>query len=185
MLGGLAPRHAIEAFKKAEEILGFYLSGSGGPEVIALRLASIYGPLYRSLRHWPAQLVHAAVRATSAPLDIPNLPAFHRDDHASDLCYIADAVRGIRLVHQSDRLQHYAYNIGGGQDVSYGAFADAAASLFPRLDIRMEAGAGPHNWPRSTFDLSRARADAGYVPAYSITDALSAYAEWLKVGNPY
>ena len=183
MTVGLQPRHAIEAFKKAEELLGLHLAGAGGTEMIALRLASIYGPLYRSLRHWPAQLVHAAVRGRPAPLDIAGLPPFHRDDHASDLCYVADAARGVRLVHQSDRLRHTAYNIGGGQDVTYARFAEAAASVFPGLDIRMEPGTSAQNWPRSTFDLTRAREDAGYEPDYTIEAALTAYADWLRAGN--
>lgn len=181
---GLEPRHAIEAFKKAEELLGLYLASAGGTEVIALRLASIYGPLYRSLRHWPAQLVHAAVGKRSAPLDIPGLPPFHRDDHASDLCYVADAARGVRLVHQSDRLQHKAYNIGGGQDVTYGRFSEAASAVFPGLDIRMAEGKGAHDWPRSTFDLTRAREDVGYMPEFTIEAALESYADWLRAGNP-
>lgn len=181
----LEPAHAIEAFKKAEELLGLYLAGAGGTEVIALRLASIYGPLYRSLRHWPAQLVHAAVSGRSAPLDIAGLPPFHREDHASDLCYVGDAARGIRLVHQSDRLKHKAYNIGGGQHVTYGRFAEAATAVFPCMDIRMEEGTGPANWPRSTFDLTRAREDAGYEPEYTVEGALNSYAEWLKAGNPF
>lgn len=184
MTVSLRPRHAIEAFKKAEELLGLYLAAAGGTEVIALRLASIYGPLYRSLRHWPAQLVHAAVRGTSAPLDIPGLPAFHRDDHATDLCYVADAARGIRLVHQSNRLRHVAYNIGGGQHVTYGRFADAAAAVFPKLAVHMAPGSGPNDWPQSTFVLDRARDDAGYVPQFGIEAALETYAGWLKAGNP-
>lgn len=174
--------HPIEAAKKAEELLGGFLSRARGVELISLRLASIYGPLYRTLRHWPAQLVHAAVTNRKAPLDLPGLPPFHRDDHATDLCYVADCARGIRLVHMSDRLRHDTYNIGGGQDVTYGDFADAAASLFPELTIRMEEGTSQHDWPRSTLDLSRVTADAGYEPRYSIAQALEDYAAWLREG---
>ena len=184
MAVGLQPGHAVEAFKKAEELLGLYLASAGGTEVIALRLASVYGPLYRSLRHWPAQLVHAGVRVGAAPLDIPGIPAFYRNDHASDLCYVADAARGIRLVHQSDRLRHKVYNIGGGQDVTYGRFTEAAQAVFPGLEARMAEGEGPNNWPRSTFDLARVREDADYSPAYTIEAALEAYADWLRQGNP-
>ena len=181
----LNPAHPIEAFKKAEELLGQYLAGAGGTDLISLRLASIYGPLYRTRRHWPAQLVHAAVGNLPAPLDIPGLPPFHRDDHASDLCYIADCARGIRLVHMSNRLRHKTYNIGGGQNVTYGRFADAAASVFPGLAIHMEDGVGPDNWPGSTLDLTRAAVDAGYEPSYSIEHALESYASWLREGRPY
>jgi nucleoside-diphosphate-sugar epimerase len=49
----------------------------------------------------------------------------------------------------------------------------------------MEEGTGPGNWPRSTFDLTRASQDAGHEPEYSIEAALTAYADWLRVGNPF
>lgn len=181
----LTPGHTIEAFKKAEELLGQYLAGAGAVELISLRLASIYGPLYRTRRHWPAQLVHAAVTSLRAPLDIPGLTPFYREDHAADLCYIADCARGIRLVHTSGRLRHKAYNIGGGQNVTYGHFAEVAAAVFPGLTIHMQAGVGPDNWPGSTFDLSRVAADADYEPSYTIEQALEAYAGWLRQGHPY
>lgn len=181
----LTPTHTIEAFKKAEELLAKYLARAGGTELIALRLASIYGPLYRTRRHWSAQLAHAAANNLSAPLDIPGLSAFHRDDHATDLCYIDDCARGIRLVHMSDRLRHTSYNIGGGQHVTYGRFAEAAASLFPDLVISMEEGTGPANWPNSTLDLARAREDAGYEPHFTIEQALASYVAWLRSGHAF
>ncbi|HKX80465.1 MAG TPA: NAD(P)-dependent oxidoreductase [Novosphingobium sp.] len=181
----LTPSHPIEAFKKAEELLGHYLAAAGRTDFVSLRLASIYGPLYRTLRHWPAQLVHAAVSDRPAPLDIAGLAPFHAGDHATDLCYVADCARGIRLVHESDRLRHNTYNIGGGENVSNQRFAEAAASVFPGLEIRMEAGVGPNNWPGSVMDLTRAAQDAGYAPRYSIEQALESYAAWLREGNPY
>ena len=179
----LVPGHAIEAFKKAEELLGLYLASAGGTEVIALRLASIWGPLYRSLRHWPAQLVHAGVAGTAAPLPSLGLPPFHRDDHATDLCYVADAARGVRLVHEANTLRHSAYNIGGAQDVTYGRFADAARAVFSGIEIAMADGTSAANWPDSTFDLHRVEADAGYRPEYSIEQGMEDYAAWLRAGH--
>lgn len=181
----LSATHTIEASKKAEELLGRFVAEAGGVELIGLRLASIYGPLYRTLRHWPAQLVHAAVTNRTAPLGVPGTPPIYRDDHASDLCYILDCARGIRLVHTSRRLRHSAYNIGGGQDVTNGDFADIAASIFPDLTINIKHGEGPGNWRRSILDLSRVAADTGYEPRYSITQALTDYAGWLREGHSY
>ena len=181
----LAASHPIEAFKKAEELLGQYLAAAGQTDLVSLRLASIYGPLYRTLRHWPAQLVHAAVSNQSAPLDIPGIPPFYGDDHASDLCFVADCARGVRLIHNSARLRFKSYNVGGGQDVTNRRFAEAAASVFPSLQVRMQEGTGPHNWRNSILDLTRSRQDADYVPRYTIEQALEAYAIWLREGNPY
>lgn len=181
----LRPFHPIEAFKKAEELLGQYLTAASQIDFVSLRLASIYGPLYRTLRHWPAQLVHAALSGRSAPLDIAGILPFYSDDQASDLCFVADCARGVRLVHNSLRLKHNSYNIGGGQNVTNRRFAEAAASVFPGLEIRMEQGVGPFNWPNSILDLTRAAQDADYVPRYTIEQALESYANWLRQGHPY
>ena len=181
----LEASHPIEAFKKAEELLGQYLAAAGQTDLISLRLASVYGPLYRTLRHWPAQLVHAGVSNRSAPLDISGIPPFYGDDDAGDLCFVADCARGVRLIHNSARLRFKSYNVGGGQDVTNRRFAEAAASVFPDLEVRLEEGTGPHNWRNSILDLTRARRDADYVPRYTIEQALEAYAIWLREGHPY
>ena len=181
----LRPSHPIEAFKKAEELLGQYLAGAGQTDLISLRLGSIYGPLYRTLRHWPAQLVHAAVSKRTAPLDLPGLPRFYGEDHATDLCFVTDCARAVRLIHNSSRLKHKSYNVGGGQDVTNRRFAEAAAAIFPGFEARMEEGTGPHNWPNAILDISRARQDADYEPLCTIEQALESYATWLRAGNPY
>lgn len=181
----LTPSHTIEAFKKAEELLGLYLARDSGVDVVALRLASVYGPLYRTLRHWPAQLAHAAAHQLPVPLEIPDIPLFHRDDHATDLCYVDDCARGVFLVHTASNLRHQCYNIGGGVNATYGHYADAALTLFPSLSVRMEDGTGPGQWPDSTMDLTRIREDTGYEPQVTIEQALERYVTWLQSGHKY
>jgi nucleoside-diphosphate-sugar epimerase len=88
-------------------------------------------------------------------------------------------------VHSSERLKHSAYNIGGGQHLTYGDIADKAAALFPGLDIALEDGTSSHDWPGSTLDISRAHADAGYRPAFSIEQAMEGYASWLREGHAF
>lgn len=185
MLVRLTPDHPIEAFKKSEELLGQYLASVSGVEFISLRFASVYGPLYTTLRHLPAQFVHAAVSGRAAPLDVPGLPPFYSGDHATDLCYVPDCARGIYLVHSSDRLRHKSYNIGGGQSMTNQEVADAARSVFPGLEIHMEEGVGPNNWPDASLVTTRAREDAGYMPRFTIEDALQNYAGWLREGHSY
>lgn len=185
MLVRLTPSHPIEAFKKSEELLGQYLASVSGIEFISLRFGSVYGPLYTTLRHLPAQFVHAAVSGRAAPLDVPGLPPFYSGDHATDLCYVSDCARGIHLIHSSDRLRHESYNIGGGQSLTNQDVADAAAAVFPGLEIRMEQGVGPNNWPDASLDTSRAREDAGYTPRFTIEQSLESYAAWLRKGYSF
>lgn len=181
----LKPTHAIEAFKKAEELLGSYLAGEGGFEFLCLRMANIYGPLYLTRRHLPSQIVHAGVRGGKAPLGLPGLPPFYNDDDAPDYCYVEDAARGVRLVHQSNALRHQVYNIGGGQAVTNARFAEAGRTVFPQLEITLQPGTGPNNWRGATLDITRAQEDAGYAPRHSIEQAMERYAAWLREGHAF
>jgi UDP-glucose 4-epimerase len=185
MLVRLTPAHPIEAFKKADELLGKYLGADSGIDFISLRFASIYGPRYRTLRHLPAQLVHAAIRGSAAPLNIPGLPPFYSGDHATDLCYAPDCARGIRLVHTSDRLRHTSYNIGTGRNLTNQDVANAAKSVFPGLEVRLEPGVGPDNWPNATLDVTRAKEDTGYESRFTLEEALDDYAAWLRDGHSH
>jgi UDP-glucose 4-epimerase len=106
MLGSLMPRHPVEAFKKAEELMGFYYADATATSLVSLRLAHIYGPLYRSRRHLPARLTHVAVRsATQREVDDVGLPPPHADACCGDLCYVKDCARGISLLHSAEDLR--------------------------------------------------------------------------------
>ena len=176
--------HTIEAYKKAEELMGLYLAGQTGVDVVAMRLASIYGPRYRSRRHLPAQLVHAGVRGAGAGLE-PGLPRYHAGDCATDLCYVTDCAEGIRLLHAGTTLRHRVYNIGSGRDLSNADYLAVARSLFPDLDYDVLPGRSSADWPSSVLDISRAREDFGYASRHDPAVAMHEYAAWLKAGNPF
>jgi UDP-glucose 4-epimerase len=181
----LCPKHPIEAYKKSEELLSVHYGSRTGVEIVSLRLASIYGPLYRSLRHLPARLVHAVNRGVPGPLPMNALATLYADDHATDLCYVADCARGIRLVHQATSLRHQVYNIGGGENVTNRRFVEAARSVFPSGVFALEDGTSDRNWQNATMTIDRAAADVGYRPEYSIEAALEAYYRWLHEGHEF
>jgi len=182
----LEASHTIEAYKKAEELMGLYYAEQTGVDLIALRLASIYGPRYRSRRHLPAQLVHAAVRSLPRAALLPDtLPPYHADDGATDLCYVKDCADGIQRVHESTALRHKSYNIGGGLDVSNQYFKDAAEALFGPVDYPLEPGRSPRHWPHAVLRLDRIHADTGYAPRFDAESAMRDYAEWLRTGEEF
>jgi UDP-glucose 4-epimerase len=176
--------HPIEAYKKAEELMGLYYAKAAEVDFVALRLGSIYGPLYRSRRHLPARLTHAGVAGVEGPISVEGIPPLYGDDHATDFCYVTDCARGIRLVHQSTRLAHRVYNIGGGQDVPNERYLAAAREVFPTETFRLTPGRSEGHWPQAVLDITRARADTGYEPCFSPELAMQDYARWLRAGNP-
>jgi nucleoside-diphosphate-sugar epimerase len=49
-----------EAYKKALEVLGLFFGQKTGLEVVMLRVAGIFGPMYHSMANLPSRLAHAA-----------------------------------------------------------------------------------------------------------------------------
>ena len=185
-LARLEAGHTIEAYKKAEELMGLYYAGQTGVDLVALRLASIYGPGYRSRRHLPAQLVHAGVHGLDRAALLPaGLPPYHAQDAATDLCYVTDCADGIARVHACTSLKHKSYNIGSGFDLLNADYLTAATEIFGKLAYELEPGQSAGNWPHAVFDLSRIKADTGYAPRHDPLHGMSDYAQWLRAGHAF
>jgi nucleoside-diphosphate-sugar epimerase len=85
----------VSAFKKAMEIHALYYASRLNLEVVSLRIASIYGPLYYSMHNPISRLCHAAVK-NAAP-DFSDRPGGRLfADEQADWTYVKDAARGIQ-----------------------------------------------------------------------------------------
>jgi UDP-glucose 4-epimerase len=176
----VASTNATEAYKKAEEILSLYFARQSQLDVRCLRLAGIYGPLYHSMANLPSRLCHAAVRGAQPELGPGRYGGPPRADDAQDFCYVRDCAAGIQLVHQSERLQHTTYNIGAGRATTYAELAAAVNAAVPGANIELPPGASPGARRAPYLDISRARQDAGYEPAYDIARGVADYVAWLR-----
>ncbi len=179
----LNPGFATEAFKKSFEALGTHYRDRTGLEVVFLRIANVYGPLYHSMSNLPSRLVHAAVKGRPGPLPRPGgRPDFAED--SSDSVYVKDCAAGIRLVHTAPKLNHAVYNIGAGVVTSGAEFAAATQAAVTGARIELTPGRGPDYRPHSELDLGRTAQEVGYRPAFGVEAAIADYAEWLRAGNP-
>jgi UDP-glucose 4-epimerase len=102
--------HPIPAFKKIGELLGDYLAGATGIEVISYRI-SPWGPGGNPASPFSAvpQLVHAAARGTGPDFSALRRPAYAGDGF--DMCYVKDCARAIALLQTAPRLRHRTYNV--------------------------------------------------------------------------
>ena len=170
-----------EAYKKSEEILGLHYAQRTGLDVVFGRLGGIYGPLYHSMANLPSRLAHAAVQGR--PPDFTGMRGQPLADQTNDLCYVKDCARGVQLLHMAEGLKHRVYNIGGGRAVTNRELAEAVNAAVPAANIQLEPGRDPKAQQDRYMDLTRAREDLGYVPSYSIQEAIADYVSWLKT-NP-
>jgi len=163
----------IGAVKKAVESLGLDFATSTGVDVRILRLAGIYGPLYHSMANLPSRLCHAAVAGRP-----PDLRDARR---ATDLCYVKDAAAGIQQLHLAERLQYPIYNVGAGRATTDAELQAAVEHAVP--GARFELSSAEEATPDAYMDISRARHDAGYQPAFDLGAAVKDYVAWLR-GHP-
>lgn len=176
--------HAIPAFKKIGEVLGAYIGGAAGLEVVSYRIAGVWGPLGRAESRFFAapQLLHAAVRGL--PPDLSMLPAPAHAGDGIDLCYVKDCGRGIALLQLANRLNHRTYNVASGRVTTYGQLTAAIRKVVPDARIGLPCGRDPDGPDHDVYlDITRICTDTGYQPAYDTERAVADYISWLRAGN--
>jgi UDP-glucose 4-epimerase len=162
------------------EIHALYYAARLNLEVVSLRIASIYGPLYHSMHNPVSRMCHAAVdRAEPDVSDRPGKSVFADDQ--GDWTYAKHAARGIQMVHTAKTLHHRIYSIGSGQVTSHQQMCEAVQKAMPGARC---AALKPSRTPKAPAnpveDLSRIKADVGYEPEYTIETGVAAYVEWLR-----
>jgi UDP-glucose 4-epimerase len=173
------PIDPIPAAKNAAELLAAIVTQHAGPQVINLRIATIWGPGNTSRAPVVPNLVHAAVRGEPV-----RQPVYA--DGGSDLCYVADCARAIALVQCAETLHHPTYNVGSGRSTSPAQIRDALRRIVPGATLELTTGRDPRGPGHDTWlDITRLRHDTGYEAAYDLDRGLREYAGWLRAGHLY
>ena len=170
----------VSAFKKGMEMHAQYYAAQTKLDVVALRIASIYGPYYYSMHNAIGRLCHAAVNNTEPDFgDRPDGTIFADDQ--GDWTYVKDVARGIQLLHTAEKLTHRIYNIGSGRASSNAEIVDAVRKAVPafRGDV-LKSGRSPGASTNPAADLSRIKTDVGYQPDHTIETGIAAYVAWLR-----
>lgn len=176
--------HRVEAFKKSMETLSLHYSERTGLDVIVLRIAAIWGPLYHSMFNLPSRMVHGALRGDK--VDLASGPGgLPYEDDAFDLCYVSDCAEGIYRLHGAKRLNHRTYNVGSGRATSNQELRSAVIQSMPAAEIALNPGHSRSYRPDAFMNLDRIRADVGYQPQYDLSTAVAEYADWLRANNPF
>ena len=173
------PVDPIPAAKNAMELLAAIVTHAAGPQVVNLRIATIWGPGNTSRAPVVPNLVHAAVRGEPV-----RQPVYAGD--GSDLCYVADCARAIALVQCAESLRHSTYNVGSGRSTNPAQVRDALSRIVPGAVLEMTPGRDPGGPGHDTWlNITRLDHDTGYQPAYDLDRGLREYVGWLRAGHPY
>ena len=137
--------------------MGHFWGGSGGGEKVH-------------------SLIEAGVRGTKAVIPEEQTMAF-------EYVYVDDMGRALDLAATKDDLPvGAAYNISWGRAIMFDELVDAIKTSLPDLDIEIQPGTPPTN-RLTPLDVSCARDELGWEPAYTLEEALAAYAEEFRARN--
>src|SRR5690606_36045758 len=171
---------ATGTWKKSFEIIGAYYADRTGLDIVNLRIAVIYGPLYHSFSNLPSRLVHAAVKG-----EPPVLRGDTYADDGTDMTYVKDCGRGLAMVMLSDNLKHKTYNVASGRATTPAQLVAAIKSVIPEFDGSfLKEGRSPGNPGPTYSDITRIREDTGYEPEYPVEQSIPDYIAWLRADKP-
>ena len=176
----LTAPHVIPTFKRIGELLGKYLAGPTGLEIIHLRISGAWGPLGHLPNFaFPApQFVYAA--ATGTPVDLSGVGGRLKADDGLDLCYVYDLGRATALLQTTDTLSHDTYNVASGKMTTNAEVIAAITSVVPDFELELEPGSSV---PPSYLDITRLHQDTGYLPEWDVEHSVADYIAYFRAGN--
>ncbi|MCH7607013.1 MAG: NAD(P)-dependent oxidoreductase [Chloroflexi bacterium] len=176
-------RTQIEAFKKAMEIHALNYASRASLDVVALRIGSIYGPLYYSMFNPASRMCHSGLKGEDPDFsDRPNGTIF--EDDQQDWTHVGDLARGIAMVHTAKELPNRIYNISAGRATSVKETFEAVRKAIPgAVCSAMKPGRTPNMPANPSLSIARIKADVGYEPAFDIESGIADYVGWLR-NNP-
>ena len=158
-------------------------------DVITVRVSSAYGPgtrfnAFRKLvgNTLIAHLCRAVAMGEPVVLE-------GGGDYPRGWTYASDTAAGVRLAYQTGSPRHSVYNIASGEIYTVAEVVDAVRRVEPRARIEISPG----QWEddpfqagnlRGPLDITRARDDLGFRPAYDLEAGLREYIAWWRRVGP-
>jgi UDP-glucose 4-epimerase len=166
------PYRIYDSEKLMGEHIGQFYQRTYGLEFAALRFSGTFGP-GKTVRHGDKAALSMLVEGAFAgrPVHIEK-----GGDQRTDYIYNKDAAFGVHLACTAPALNHTAYNIGSGTLATLKDFAHEVGLLLPKADIEVGSGISEEqpNY-NCRYDISRARAELGFEPRFSIGEAVKDY----------
>jgi nucleoside-diphosphate-sugar epimerase len=106
-------------------------------------------------------------------------------DYARDFTYAPDAAKGIYLAYSRAAKESRRFNIASGQLFTLREVAEALNRIYPaaRLSVapgRFEGHVSLAGSARGPLDISKAKAELGFCPGFSLIEGLRAYTSFLQ-----
>ncbi len=162
------------------EGLGRTYRETGGPEFVALRFATIYGP-GKLTRHGPMALASRLIEDSLAGRGVTVAAGGEEKD---EYIYVRDVAEALVTAALHKSLTSFpVYNIGTGRLHSTAELAESVRSILPWSDITIGPGLDPMGLGISyyfLYDGSRARRDLGFEARYDLESGIRDYVRVME-----
>lgn len=176
------PDGVYNASKLYCEQMGQNYAKRRGVEFAALRFGHIFGPgplpPRPGLASFVGELVSACVRGIGTAVRSRTLVA-------REYLYVLDAARAAVLAAATRHMKDCIFNIGMGRVYEPHEMVQIACGITPGVKIDIEhvkpaSGSPGGESPGLPFDLTRAREQLGYAPAYDLEAGMRHHMSYLK-----
>ncbi|MFQ5958580.1 MAG: NAD-dependent epimerase/dehydratase family protein [Alphaproteobacteria bacterium] len=169
--------------KHAGELITRRYAELFGLDAVAVRLASVYGPMDR----WTPTRKHACVPNRIAHLALAGETIRVRTPEAAgDWIYAPDVAAALAALLRAPRLAHPVYNVAYGEAVSVGALIAIAAQAVPGTRHEVTADKAhiadeprPRGGRYGAYDIARVSRELGWRPR-PIAEAMRDYIDWIR-----
>ncbi|MEN3202284.1 MAG: NAD(P)-dependent oxidoreductase [Atribacterota bacterium] len=164
-----------------------YGASKASAEYLALQYGNHYGIDVRIVRPYfffgpgllPSEMTPVFRVLLGSLEGLEDLALERGRDQKLGFTYVKDTAWGTVLAYEKENPRHRIYNIATSEVTS---FPDLARLAQKYSDVPKEVCLGPGKlFPRGeTLDITLAQKDLGFVPRYSIEEAVAEYAVWVK-----
>lgn len=175
----LGPGRAYGAFKVAKEMVLEAYSLKYGFELVMIRPANVIGVGHFWAGSSGGQKVHDLViaglegRKAVVPIE---------ETYDNEYVYAKDVGRALDLAATVTKPKHIAFNIGSGEVTPIEGLIAAVKAAFPNVEIEIAKGNKPEGRAVS-MDISRAKAELGWAPQYTLAEAFKDYRAEMERGR--
>ena len=171
--------------KKSLEVIGNMYRRQAGLNVIFVRAAGVYGPLYRTFYNLPSRLARQAATGQEDFSTCKGGLPYREDGY--DQIFVRDMANGLAMIITAKTLRYPVYNLGSGMVQTAGMLLDAVRTCTKDFHVnfqsRKEVGseATPptaHNGCYMSID--RIKEELGFEPQYDLQSAMMEYVDWLR-----
>lgn len=172
----LRPTTPYGVTKVTTELMGEVYSDLYGLDVVSLRVTEVYGPGNR-MPEVLKEMIQAGLQDRPFRLAAGS-------EHRFQFVHAEDVARATIAAAGADGRSQPAYNVTGARQVTLAETANLVRAVLPGADLDVGPGHIPTLDRQGPFDLTAARRDLGYAPAWKLEDGIEKYAEWLR-SHPY